>query len=349
MINPSYLVKSFLISCVLISVSFSYAQEISVIDNKGTFRTVNNNQVTTASVAPANPLVDDVWFDTNTSPNIAKIWDGTQWLTISNNGNFWALSGNSGTDDSTNFLGTTDGHALILKSNNIEKLRIHATKSQVLINQAPTFNNHPLVIKANGVDVLAFQDNTGTPKWHWNLLSDGLNFVESNIADFRLYLENGGDVGINTDNPSERLDVNGKLRVRDIQTNSADQEILTTTSTGVVEKKPLIATETDNQLDLGANGGIYLGPTVYNGSFIISAPGGNFSTTFNQTINGLPFLPSQITFVAHANIESSNIDNDSGVGNNNTGINNSFGTMNGFVRNDGSSNTQQVIYIGGTW
>lgn len=83
--------------------------------------------------------------------------------------------------------------------------------------------------------------------------------------------------------------------------------------------------------------------TVYTGFFIIPNGSGG-----NQNITGVPFQPSQITFVAHANIESLNINSDNGVGNNNSGINNSFGTMHGFARNNGATVTQQVIYLGGS-
>ncbi len=80
---------------------------------------------------------------------------------------------------------------------------------------------------------------------------------------------------------------------------------------------------------------------VYFGVFTITGTG-------NQNITGLPFAPSQISFSAHANIESLNINSDNGVGNNNSGIANSFGSMNGFARNSGGSTTQQVIYVGGS-
>lgn len=81
---------------------------------------------------------------------------------------------------------------------------------------------------------------------------------------------------------------------------------------------------------------------VYVGSFIISNNAAN-----KIIINGLPFKPSQITFNAHANIEAFGLDSDNGVGNNNSGLNNAFGTMNGFARNDGAI-TQGVIYSGGS-
>lgn len=80
-------------------------------------------------------------------------------------------------------------------------------------------------------------------------------------------------------------------------------------------------------------------PNVYLGVFIISATG-------SQTISGLPFQPAQIKFVAHANVESLDLNSDNGTNNNDSGIPNSFGTTNGFARNDSGSIVQQCISIG---
>ncbi|MFQ3306496.1 MAG: hypothetical protein ACI9JT_001754 [Polaribacter sp.] len=87
-------------------------------------------------------------------------------------------------------------------------------------------------------------------------------------------------------------------------------------------------------------------PAVYTGSFIIPAPDGNNDTNFTQTITNLPFLPSQITFVAYTNIESFPTSNDNQASRNSNTIQNTAGSMNGFVRNDGTANfLQQVIFI----
>lgn len=102
----------------------------------------------------------------------------------------------------------------------------------------------------------------------------------------------------------------------------------------------VVSADVDNQVIAGSDGGAYVGPTVYNSFFIISSSG-------NKVVSGLPFQPSQVTFVTHANIESLNIDADNGTGNNDRGIDNSFGTMNGFARDDSGTITQQVIYAGG--
>jgi hypothetical protein len=130
----------------------------------------------------------------------------------------WLFTGNSNTT-SASFLGTTVDQPMVLKYNNNELFRgtkgtgLYAAKTVSLFNGATAYNGHPVVIKANGVDVLAFQDSTGTMKWHWNLLGTGLNFVESNVADYRLFLQNGGNVGINTSTPSATLDVEGTVQL----------------------------------------------------------------------------------------------------------------------------------------
>lgn len=80
---------------------------------------------------------------------------------------------------------------------------------------------------------------------------------------------------------------------------------------------------------------------VYNGFFIVTSVG-------VTTVSSIPFQPTQVTFQAHANVESLDINADNAVGNNARGISNSFGTMNGFARlNTDNSITQQVIYVGG--
>jgi hypothetical protein len=55
--------------------------------------------------------------------------------------------------------------------------------------------------------------NVPTNKWHLSLWQNGLVFVETDV-DYRLALENGGNVGIGTTDPAQKLDVNGIVRVR---------------------------------------------------------------------------------------------------------------------------------------
>ncbi len=79
--------------------------------------------------------------------------------------------------------------------------------------------------------------------------------------------------------------------------------------------------------------------------FIINIPRGTIATSLGQSVNTLPFQPSQITFIAHANIESFKINSNNDIGNNTATLANSFGTMNGHARNDNGTTNQAIIYI----
>ena len=192
---------------------------------------------TTEMNAISGPITGSILY--NTTENRIYQYNGSAWVMAGVSSGGWGLTGNSGTTAGTDFLGTSDAQDFVLKANGAERIRLVQDRGQVLINQAGVFNNHPLVIKANGVDVLAFQDSSGTPKWHWNLLSNGLNFVESNVADYRLFLENGGNIGINTNTPTERLDVNGGARVRTLAAANDTDDILAADANGVLQRSKI--------------------------------------------------------------------------------------------------------------
>ncbi|MVT11480.1 hypothetical protein [Chitinophaga tropicalis] len=148
-------------------------------------------------------------------------WDATAnaWIPkAETSATNWLFTGNSNTT-ATSFLGTTVDQPMVLKYNNTELFRgtkgtgAYTDKTVALFNGASSYNGHPVVIRANGNDVLAFQDESGTTKWHWNMLAGGLNFVETNVMDYRLFLQNGGHVGINTSTPEAYLDVEGDVKL----------------------------------------------------------------------------------------------------------------------------------------
>lgn len=84
-------------------------------------------------------------------------------------------------------------------------------------------------------------------------------------------------------------------------------------------------------------------PRVYTGKFLITLNG-----TGTLNVTGLPFEPKSITFSAYANVETENLDADNGVGNNNSGIANAYGSMSGYAQNNSGTIDQQVIYVGGS-
>ena len=72
-----------------------------------------------------------------------------------------------------------------------------------------TSPNYPLTVNGN------FQlQYSGTSKYHMGCRQNGLNLAETGVADNRLYVQDGGNIGIGTDNPQSELDVDGNVRLR---------------------------------------------------------------------------------------------------------------------------------------
>ena len=69
------------LTCALAFISIANAQEVRVIDNKGTIKIANNNQVTTGT-EPTDPLVGDVWASTNLTDNNLSVWNGSSWIYV---------------------------------------------------------------------------------------------------------------------------------------------------------------------------------------------------------------------------------------------------------------------------
>lgn len=69
-------------------------------------------------------------------------WNGTQWtfLASSTSSNDWSLTGNSGTSAATNFIGTTDNVDWLVKTNNIERLRVKLSGNIVIGRDDSTGN-----------------------------------------------------------------------------------------------------------------------------------------------------------------------------------------------------------------
>ena len=81
-------------------------------------------------------------------------------------------------------------------------------------------------------------------------------------------------------------------------------------------------------------------PSVYTGVFVIER-----TIPITKNITGIPFQPSQVTFVAHANVDEIVSE---GLSSGTNDITNSFGTMNGFANASTGTIEQQVIYVGGS-
>jgi|GEM_PF-588847 len=133
--------------------------------------------------------------------------------------------GNMGLGNNASEIRSTSGNLglftvtpgyLALGTDNSERLRVDANGNVGIGTTSP---DRPLSIKAQGMgqELISFKDPGDATKWHINQgsggVNPGLNFVETGVADGRLFLKAGGNVGIGTSAPSSRLHVNGDAAV----------------------------------------------------------------------------------------------------------------------------------------
>ena len=183
--------------------------------------------------------------------------------------NAWALTGNAGTDPTTNFLGTTDNQPLVIRTNNTERMRILASGLVGIGTNAPTNTLHVkatsnplrlegvqttasastlLAIDANGV-VVSTSASTFVANNAWTLSGNTLTGSEflgsvnaqpvviktNNIEAMRI--DAGQRVGIGTNAPSNKLHVvaaSNPLRLEGLQPLSNAGTILAVDANGVV-------------------------------------------------------------------------------------------------------------------
>jgi len=65
---------------------------------------------------------------------------------------------------------------------------------------------------------------SGTTKFHLNYYNTGLNIAETNVADYRLYIKEGGNVGIGTSDPTAKLHVAGTFHADAFETDAIGSE-----------------------------------------------------------------------------------------------------------------------------
>ncbi len=159
------------------------AQEVRVIDNKGTIRTVRNNKVTTSNTAPVLPVEGDIWFDTSGTTTITNTYDDVQgWIAISSSSSTstgWLLTGNTGT--ATSFLGTTNFNSLFLRVNSTNIGTFHPLGAIGLGRNANANNNQGIAIgesaaSGNQAIALGYEANANA----FRALAIGLESVASN-------------------------------------------------------------------------------------------------------------------------------------------------------------------------
>ena len=159
----------------------------------------------------------------------------------------WLLHGNSGTNPTSFYLGTNDNQPLVIRTNSAEKARV-LTNGNIGINTtAPTqkldVNGQVRLRTGAALSYILQSDAIGTGSWvnptsiltpvtlngsAWTILGNSgtnaaINFVgTTDNVDFVVRTNNiekarfltNGNIGINTIAPTQKLDVNGQIRLR---------------------------------------------------------------------------------------------------------------------------------------
>jgi len=94
-------------------------------------------RIALTSTSSPSPLSADVAgmivYNTATAGDVTPGFyynDGSDWMRLANNDD-WKLTGNTGTNSGTNFIGTTDAQDVVIKANSIERVRVGTTETVV--------------------------------------------------------------------------------------------------------------------------------------------------------------------------------------------------------------------------
>jgi trimeric autotransporter adhesin len=83
--------------------------------------------------AVSSPATGLLIYQTNGTSGF-YYYTGTAWTELSSQASGWSLSGNAGTNNGTNFIGTTDAQDLDFGTNNVDRMRITQTGQLEILN-----------------------------------------------------------------------------------------------------------------------------------------------------------------------------------------------------------------------
>lgn len=135
------------------------------------------------------PLTSLLVYNTataGTSPNDVKpgyyYWDGAKWVGIG--ADSWKLTGNAGTIAGTNYVGTNDAQDLVIKTNNVENIRVLNSNGNVGIGTATP----QAALQINSTTAgFAMPRMTTLQRYSITTPIDGLQVYDTDLKDYYYY------------------------------------------------------------------------------------------------------------------------------------------------------------------
>ncbi|WBX70334.1 hypothetical protein [Tenacibaculum retecalamus] len=215
------------LTLIFISVKIN-AQEVRVIDNKGTIQTVNNTRVFTGAInkpSNADAIIGDIYFDQYPNPNSVEIWDGALWKVIKNNTTHTGTSGSVFFADI--FGNPTENNSQLFWDDGNNRLGIGTPSPDNKLHVTGAIKSEGILNSDGTVGEPSYRFSDDTDTGIYSPLQDEIGLTVGGIEAIHIdETSNNTTVAIN-----ETLELNGKLL--DI-TNSegTSGQILSSTNTG---------------------------------------------------------------------------------------------------------------------
>lgn len=108
-------------------------------------------------------------------------WSGTEWIALKSNSlslsQDWSITGNAGTTNGTNFLGTTDNRNFQIRTNNTNRLTIESDGQVIIGTNTTPIANTLTTINAGATQVGLFVNSNNSPRTIRALNASDTQFV----------------------------------------------------------------------------------------------------------------------------------------------------------------------------
>jgi hypothetical protein len=173
--------------------------------------------------------------------------DGTQWVRLAGDNsiaNEWMITGNAGTDEASNFIGTSDAVAFVTRTDNTERMRVTGTGNvgigtpdpwgllEVKSDNAFVTNLYVTNTSNTGAAQTILRTNNKTYVIGANNASGSFAISDASTGQSRMVINSLGNVAIGgSASPTEKLQVEGNINfsgalMPDNQAGSVGQALL---------------------------------------------------------------------------------------------------------------------------